>query len=160
MLNVIKLCLEEIGWEEVKHFHLAQPRPLLHSCEHSNEILSCINVGISLTKLGIVSFLWRTTSALCSAVLHSISHHYNCYQIFQTSTLHITYFNIHKRCIYPTKHNFGFSALNNLLCKLPQDQQEEEESILSLSYPACSAHAPYYIVKCLSDCTVFFHIIS
>ena len=33
--------------------------------------------------------------------------------------------------------------------------------ICSLTYPACSAHAPYYIVICgLSDSTVFFHIVS
>ena len=31
----------------------------------------------------------------------------------------------------------------------------------SLRYPACNAHAPYYIVICgLSGCTVFSHIIS
>jgi hypothetical protein len=31
----------------------------------------------------------------------------------------------------------------------------------SLSYPACKAHAPYYIVICgLSGSTIFFHIIS
>jgi hypothetical protein len=30
-----------------------------------------------------------------------------------------------------------------------------------LSYPACNAHAPYYIVICgLSGSTIFFHIIS
>jgi hypothetical protein len=35
------------------------------------------------------------------------------------------------------------------------------ECVCSLSYPACKAHAPYYIVICsLSGCTVFFHIIS
>jgi hypothetical protein len=33
--------------------------------------------------------------------------------------------------------------------------------VCSLSYPACSAHAPYYIVICgLSGCTIFSHIIS
>jgi len=31
----------------------------------------------------------------------------------------------------------------------------------SVSYPACKASAPYYIVICvLSGCTIFFHIIS
>ena len=35
------------------------------------------------------------------------------------------------------------------------------ECVCSLSYPACNAHAPYYIVICgLSGSTVFFHIIS
>jgi hypothetical protein len=33
--------------------------------------------------------------------------------------------------------------------------------ICSLSYPACNAHAPYYIAICgLSGCTVFCRIIS
>jgi hypothetical protein len=32
---------------------------------------------------------------------------------------------------------------------------------VSLSYPACKAHAPYYIVICgLCGSTIFFHIIS
>ena len=35
------------------------------------------------------------------------------------------------------------------------------ECVCSLSYPACNAHAPYYIVICdLSGCTIFFRIIS
>jgi CBS domain containing-hemolysin-like protein len=137
LLSYILLYVEEIGWEEMKHFHLVQPRPLLHSCEHSNEILSCINVGNSLTKLGIVSFLRRIFSTLSSAVLHSISHTITITTVIRffrlllyfglliaMVTLHITYFNIPKRFIYPTKHNFGFSAFTNLLCKLPQDQQK------------------------------------
>jgi hypothetical protein len=34
-------------------------------------------------------------------------------------------------------------------------------SVCSLSYPACNAHVPYYIVICgLLCCTIFFHIIS
>jgi hypothetical protein len=33
--------------------------------------------------------------------------------------------------------------------------------VCSLSYPACKAHAPHYIVMCgLSGFTIFFHIIS
>jgi hypothetical protein len=33
--------------------------------------------------------------------------------------------------------------------------------VCSLSYPACKAHAPYYIAICgLSGCTIFSHIIS
>jgi hypothetical protein len=33
--------------------------------------------------------------------------------------------------------------------------------VCSLIYPACQAHAPYYIVICgLSDCIVFFHVMS
>jgi hypothetical protein len=34
--------------------------------------------------------------------------------------------------------------------------------VCSLSYPACNAHVPYYIVICggLSGCTVFFYVIS
>jgi hypothetical protein len=33
--------------------------------------------------------------------------------------------------------------------------------VCSLSYPACHAHAPYYVVICgLPDCTICFHIIS
>jgi hypothetical protein len=36
-----------------------------------------------------------------------------------------------------------------------------ELCVYSLSYPACKAHASYYIVICgLSGCTIFFHIIS
>ena len=32
--------------------------------------------------------------------------------------------------------------------------------VCSLSYPACKAHAPYYILICgLCGCTIFFHII-
>jgi hypothetical protein len=35
------------------------------------------------------------------------------------------------------------------------------ECVCSLSYPACKAHAPYYIVICgMSGSTVVFHIIS
>jgi len=36
LLNYILLCREEIRWEEMKQLHLAQARPLSHSCEHSN----------------------------------------------------------------------------------------------------------------------------
>ena len=33
--------------------------------------------------------------------------------------------------------------------------------VCSLSYPACKAHAPYYIITCgLSDSTLFFHVAS
>ena len=32
LLSYILLYLEEIRWEEMKQFHLAQARPLLHSC--------------------------------------------------------------------------------------------------------------------------------
>jgi hypothetical protein len=131
LLSYILLYLEEIGWEEMKHFHLAQPSPLLHSCEHSNEILSCINVGNSLTKLGTVSFLWKTFSSLRSAVLHNISHKITTTTIIKFFRLllyfglliamvtpHITYFNIHKRFIYPTKYNFGFSELINFVVQI------------------------------------------
>jgi hypothetical protein len=31
--------------------------------------------------------------------------------------------------------------------------------VCSLRYPACSSHAPYFYVACLSGCTIFFHII-
>jgi hypothetical protein len=35
------------------------------------------------------------------------------------------------------------------------------ECVSNLSYPACKAHAPNYIVICgLSTCTIFFDIIS
>jgi hypothetical protein len=35
------------------------------------------------------------------------------------------------------------------------------ECVCSLSYPACKAHAPYYIVICIvSVSAIFFHIIS
>ena len=34
-------------------------------------------------------------------------------------------------------------------------------SVCSLRYPACKAHAPYYIATCgLPDCTIFFYITS
>ena len=106
--SYILLYLEEIRWEEMKQFRLAQARPLLHSCEHSNEILSCINARNSLTSLGIVSFLRRTFSALISEVLHSVSHTVTTTTFIRffrlllffgllkaMVTIHVTYFNIH-----------------------------------------------------------------
>jgi hypothetical protein len=40
-------------------------------------------------------------------------------------------------------------------------EKEYSECVCNLSYPACKAHAPYYIAICgLSGCTIFFHIIS
>ena len=97
--------LEETGWEEMKHFHLAPARPLLHSCEHSNEISPGINVGNSLTVSGIFSFLRRTFSALSSAVLHSISH------TITTTTAIIFFrllllFGLLKAMLYSTNHLF------------------------------------------------------
>jgi len=83
-------------------------RPLLHSCEHSNEISSCLDVGNSLTMLGIFSFLRRTFSTLSSAVVHSVLHTITTATVIKLLrlllffgllramvTLHITYFNIH-----------------------------------------------------------------
>ena len=108
LLSYILLYLEGIRWEDMKQFHLAQARPLLHSCEHSNEISSCINAGNSLTMLVIVRFLRRTFSALSSAVLHSVSHTITTTTVIKflrlllffgllkvMVTINTTYFNIH-----------------------------------------------------------------
>jgi CBS domain containing-hemolysin-like protein len=108
LLSYILLYIEEIRWEEMKQFHMAQARPLLHSCEQSNEISSCINAGNSLTMLGTVSFLRRNFSAVISDVLHSVSHTITTTNVIRflrlllffglltaKVTIHITYFNIH-----------------------------------------------------------------
>jgi hypothetical protein len=47
------------------------------------------------------------------------------------------------------------------LCRRKAKSITYSESVCSLIYPACKAHAPYYIVSCgLSGLTIFFHIFS
>ena len=54
------------------------------------------------------------------------------------------------------QRNIEALSLNNC-CREEAISIKYYESVCSLSYPACNAHAPYYIVICgLSGSTIFF----
>jgi hypothetical protein len=129
--------------------------------------------------LGNVSFLNRTLSAVSSEVLHSVAHTVTTTTVIRFFRL-LLYFGLLKQWLLHTSpilifisvsfilQNIFLASVRLLICcanchRIYKNniKYEAEQNILSRSYPACYAHAPYYIVTCgLYGCTVFFHVIS
>jgi hypothetical protein len=66
--------------------------------------------------------------------------------------------NQRRRCTYKRKIE---ARSRNHCCRGKETSITHSDCVCSLSYPACKAHAPYYIVICgLSGSTIFFHGIS
>jgi len=78
-------------------------------------------------------------------------------KLFQTQRLQDGTWEYDHECTY--KRNFEARS-RKYGCRGKVVSITYPECVCSLSYPACNAHAPHYIIVfCLSGSTVFFHII-